>query len=125
MSVQRLTIAGPTVILLSMELLPFETPEFAALLDDAEVWLDCWIAQYRAASDACFGPGARLAMYAAAADGLLVAGARLVAGYRTAGRSGSAARAAAYSLGAVKAPRRETRAQAIARTAKFLHRGAA
>jgi hypothetical protein len=103
-----------------MDALPFETPEFAALLDECEVWLDCWIAQYRAASDACFGPGARLAMYAAAADGLLVAGARLVAGYRTAGRSGSAARHAAYSLGAVDAPRRETRTERINRECRAL-----
>jgi hypothetical protein len=102
-----------------MDALPFETPEFTALLDDAEVWLDTWVAQYRAAFVACFGQSIE-AQYAAAANSLLMAGVRAVAGYQAQPRRASAVRAHAYTRGAVKAPRRETRAQRIARECRAL-----
>jgi len=102
-----------------MDALPFETPEFAATLDDCEIWLAAWVAQYRAAFTACYGQPIEV-MYAGLANGLIVAGARLVAGFLSSDKSSRRARHAAYSTGAIQAPRRETRAQRIARECRAL-----
>ena len=102
-----------------MDALPFETPEFAALLDECEIWLDTWQAQYRAAFAAFYGQPIE-AIYAGLANSLDVAGARLVAGFLSSDKSSRRARHAAYSTGAIQAPRRETRAQRIARECRAL-----
>jgi hypothetical protein len=102
-----------------MDALPFETPEFAALLDASDAQIAGIIA-------CCKAQGITFPAFAAMyVDQAIVAEARAATGYQASETSARAARANTYTRGAVKAPRRETRAQAIARTAKFLHRGAA
>ena len=102
-----------------MDALPFETPEFAATLDECEIWLAAWVAQYRAAFTACYGQPLEV-MYAGLANGLIVAGARLVAGFISSDKSSRRGRYAAYCAGVVEPPARETRAQRIARECRAL-----
>ena len=100
-----------------MATLPFESTEFQAQLDECEQWLDCWVAQYRTSYAACFGITTG-EMFARLANSLIVAGARAVVGQQTSRSTSKAARHAAYSAGAVEAPKRETRDQRVAREAR-------